>query len=161
MAGYNGQSMSNNAVAAYNDGRMPITYATSALKKQALELGIKVTLKQSRAILEEYHTGEWHHSSKHFNNVKFYNVEDTLHDWIVDGNMLPTITAPIPTVQKATYLINWIEWGGSRNRPRAYEKTFTGHGTVKGDWITFTIDGEDKPTRKKISGNHTTIKEIK
>jgi hypothetical protein len=62
MAGYAGYSMSNNAVEAYNDYKMPI----SELRKF---LGIKDI---------SFTPCEWHHSSKFYNSVDFYDARKAI-----------------------------------------------------------------------------------
>jgi hypothetical protein len=62
MSGYAGYSMSNNAVRAYNDYKMPI----SELRKF---LGIKDV---------SFGECEWHHCSKFYNTVNFYDARDAI-----------------------------------------------------------------------------------
>ena len=69
MAGYDGYSKSNNAVDAEADGRYPLTKAARIV---ARETG--VTIKEARRILQELGTGEWHHSSKFYNAVNYYDT---------------------------------------------------------------------------------------
>lgn len=62
MAGYAGYSMSNNAIDAYNDEKMPI----SILKKW---LGIKDV---------SYGACEWHHTSKEYNTTDFFDAREAI-----------------------------------------------------------------------------------
>jgi len=75
MAGYNGFSMSNNAVEAYNKGLLPLSKITASMLKDA---GIK-TKKSELKILTSNgiikHT-EWHHTSCHYNCTDFYSLDD-------------------------------------------------------------------------------------
>lgn len=69
MAGYNGYSKSNNAMTAEGEGRYPLT---TAARTVARETGI--TVKEARALLEEIGTSEYHHSSKFYNSVDYYDT---------------------------------------------------------------------------------------
>ncbi len=69
MAGYNGFSMSNNAVDAYARGLLPAS-------KAAREFGFKSTA----AVRACVHPSEWHHTSKEFNATDFYDVPGTIRD---------------------------------------------------------------------------------
>ena len=73
MAGYNGYSKSNNAVDAESEGRYPLTQAARIV---ARETGI--TVKEARSILESIGTSEYHHSSKFFNAVDYYDTEEPI-----------------------------------------------------------------------------------
>lgn len=64
MAGYNGYSKSNNAVAAEEEGLFPATIA-------AKKLGVSAA-----AIKEILHPCEWHHTSSWFNRTNYYNISD-------------------------------------------------------------------------------------
>jgi hypothetical protein len=69
MAGYNGYSKSNNAIQAEENGRFPITKAIKVVK-EATGLSSKII----RERLEASWGGEWHHSSKMYNRVKYYDA---------------------------------------------------------------------------------------
>lgn len=81
MAGYFNYSKSNNAVAAEAAGRYPLTIATKVLAKMA-----GVTQKVAREALEETWGGEWHHSSKKYNCVNYYDVVDG-GVWLVEQGL--------------------------------------------------------------------------
>lgn len=83
MAGYKGYSMSNNAVAAYEDGERP---KSKWLKKDILEcLGkceIADGIKKAAAGLtkEELQSlllvlSSWHHTSSYYNQTDFYSFD--------------------------------------------------------------------------------------
>jgi hypothetical protein len=73
MAGYDGYSKSNNAVDAEGEGRYPLTKAARIV---ARETGI--TVKAARSILLEIRTIEYHHSSKFFNCVDYYDTKEPI-----------------------------------------------------------------------------------
>jgi len=68
MSGYAGYSMSNNAVAAYDDYKMPASRAKNYLG-----------LKDLGGISES----EWHHTSKEYNCTDFYDLRDLITDDIL------------------------------------------------------------------------------
>lgn len=73
MAGYNGYSKSNNAMMAEQNGRYPMTQAVKVVRA-ATGLSTKVI----KARLEALWGGEWHHSSKMYNRVNYYDAEQLI-----------------------------------------------------------------------------------
>lgn len=67
MAGYNGYSMSNNAVAAYDSGLVPFSKLPAQIKKIGVA-NLKQFIKPS----------EWHHTSARYNCTYFYNPAEVL-----------------------------------------------------------------------------------
>ena len=91
MAGYNGFSMSNNAVTAYEEGAKPLSKWTKQAMLECIEecelncdikLLKKMPLKLMKEELLEYDS--WHHTSIHYNKTKFYSFNydkvETLDD---------------------------------------------------------------------------------
>lgn len=88
MAGYSGFSMSNNAVNAYNNGEMPLSkwskkIIIAAIEDLNINLNFDISLLNKLTVKElRYHFLEsagWHHSSKFYNCVDFYKInEDNL-----------------------------------------------------------------------------------
>lgn len=88
MAGYKGWSMSNNAVAAYENGEMPISKWSKkeiikrieeAIYYEEIELQCsleelkKLPLKFFKFYCLEYTS--WHHTSKFYNETRFYSLD--------------------------------------------------------------------------------------
>lgn len=85
MAGYNGKKMSNNAIAAYYDGKKPLSKWT----KSAILEGITGILENAEVekgvnfekLTKEELTGyflrctEWHHTGAFYNVTKFYSLD--------------------------------------------------------------------------------------
>jgi len=93
MAGYNGYSKSNNAVSAERSGRYPLIKATAVLRAKLKKEGVSLTKKQCKELLLSKGTDEWHHSSKFYNIVDYYDVFDCV-DFLFDrGIWDPT---PLP-----------------------------------------------------------------
>ena len=76
MAGYNGYSMSNNAVAAYDDGLAPASKWVEFLKNfSPVFKGIV-----ARDIIAGADADEWHHTSKQYNRTNFYSRNTLFRD---------------------------------------------------------------------------------
>lgn len=123
MAGYNGFSKSNNAIEAESCGRYPLVKAA-----QVIAANYNVTIKNAKEWLEQRGTHEYHHTSKMYNVVNYYdtNLDD---DQIED---LRSFVAPVSSFKPKVFenqIINWLEWGGTRKHPRAVCRT--GIGTVE------------------------------
>lgn len=114
MAGYNGFSKSNNAVSAERSGRYPASVV-------AKMLGIP-----SQFVKQFARTSEYHHSSKFYNVVKYYDLED-VKEWLSEegvekleewkkGQKKKTVTT------RAGCRVEWLEWSGTRNHPRATKR---------------------------------------
>ncbi len=69
MAGYDGYSKSNNALDAEDNGIFPLTHAVRIVAGRA-----SVTQKAARAALKELGPSEWHHTSKFYTRVSYYDT---------------------------------------------------------------------------------------
>jgi hypothetical protein len=146
MAGYCGFSKSNNAVRAENDGLV-------VASKLAKLLGGGVTAAIVKAAV---HANEWHHTSKFFNCVNYYQTEPLVPLFRATGlrDMVAAAHAcgercdvqeaignvrrlrKMLAAQKRTYrespqvwqncTVHWLEWSGTRNHPKAHERSATG-----------------------------------
>lgn len=83
MAGYNGYSMSNNAVAAYESGEMPLSKWTKTAILDAIFDNCEISEEKSDLIrkmtakeLEDafLQMSSWHHTSKFYNCTNFYSI---------------------------------------------------------------------------------------
>lgn len=158
MAGYNGFSMSNNAVAAYKDGEKPLSKWTKtdifdAINEQEVELkcSIEKLKKLPAKVLKEICLiySSWHHTSNHYNKTDFYSldidrienltddkIEELLSDYKADKKVESK-----PSEEK--WKCAFLEWSGSRKHPKATE--VIEEGTVKGNWF-YRKDGSKKKT---------------
>jgi hypothetical protein len=117
MAGYDGFSMSINAVDAYERGLRPASQVDSRL---------------SARLVEKFCTAaEWHHSSKNFNRVNFYDVAEVLatfglavhEDYPADPAAVAALAAPkVETVIDAC-TVRWLDWSGTKKHPKATERS--------------------------------------
>lgn len=159
MAGYNGFSMSNNAVAAYSDGEKPLSKWTksdimNAIENEHLDLKCSIS-KLSKVpvkVLKEIclYKSSWHHTSNHFNKTDFYSLDvdeiedltDEMIDRIIEESR--SIINDNPTEER--WKCAFLEWSGSRKYPKATE--VIEEGIVKGDWF-YRADGSKKKTTAK------------
>ena len=151
MAGYIEYSKSVNAAYAENNGCYPLTKAASVVAKK-----YSVSKKKAATWLKEQGTREWHHSSKFYNEVAYYDTDLEKED--VEELLCYTSADKEQLNESGVYEINWVEFTGSRNYPKKQNRQYKGGAVIKGDWITFCI-GEAK-YRKKITGNHISINKL-
>lgn len=77
--GYNGYSMSNNAIAAYANGIKPISKWNAQDAKEFGEIiGVKVKLKELKEFLLAYGEKGYHHTSSYYNETKFYSLAEAM-----------------------------------------------------------------------------------
>lgn len=156
MGGYNYQAgMSNNAVAAYEDGLKPLSNITT---RDLKEVGINISKSFAVWLAKNnyWKAAEWHHSGgSWYNEVNFYNPADLaelINDNIIDLVSLKTkfLNSKKDTIESEQLRVygTYTIWGGSRNYPRKIgEQKFTG---IKiGDWIYLDNGG-----KKRCDGNY-------
>ena len=86
MAGYNGWSMSNNAVQAYEDGEKPLSKWTKKTLVYELADALDAEPEEVAEVLKPYTVKEvknkcltyssWHHTSSRYNRTAFYELDD-------------------------------------------------------------------------------------
>ena len=132
MAGYHNFSMSNNAVAAYDNGERPISKWGKAdildLCGEKADMLSVLTLNELRKHL--LYNSSWHHTSKHYNKTEFYSFDDDALD-----NMTASAVSEIVALRKRkndTSLkrikaeITYTEWVGNyRNYRRPVDHVET------------------------------------
>ena len=148
MAGYNGHSKSNNAIEAEHRGLMTASAVAKLIGHGATAAGVVAVLRPA----------EWHHTSKMYNATDYYDYEIDQENGAEDGRDIDTEILAASKQEKggaATLtgaIVAWLEWGGTRKRPIASEKTAAGC-TVKykgGAFCTVTLPN-GKTMRKKLS----------
>ena len=158
MAGYKGWAMSNNAVAAYENGEKPLSKWTKttildAIRKQ--EIKLKCSKEKLRKLPVEALKetcliySSWHHTSSHYNKTDFYSLDINEIENLTDKKIEKLITEyktekgaenkPLEEKWKCAFL----EWSGSKRHPKATELIEVG--IVKGDWF-YREDGSKKKT---------------
>lgn len=160
MAGYNGYKMSNNAVAAYENGEKPLTKwsrseilesVEDAINTGELVLGFsKEKLKKMPVnMLKELCLSctSWHHTSKRFNRTNFYSLDFYRLPYLTDEEIDEMIAESKAATKKKSKEERWkcafLEWGGTQRHPTA--KEIIEEGTVKGNWF-YRSNGNKKKT---------------
>ena len=158
MAGYNGFSMSNNAVVAYEDGEKPLSKWTKtdifdAINEQEVELKCsieklkKLPVKVLKEICLTY--SSWHHTSNHYNKTNFYSLDVDRIENLTDDKieeLLSNYKADKKIESKLSeekWKCAFLEWSGSRKHPVATE--VIEEGIIKGNWF-YRKDGSKKKT---------------
>ena len=135
MAGYHNFSMSNNAVAAYENGEMPLSkWSKKAILAAVLDAAPDALPLLSRcplAVLRAHvlRRSSWHHTSSHYNKTDFFSLDDLLLEdltpetvvgWIREQKDVAPAADAAPSCRHGS--IAYIEWAGSRTRPRAIHR---------------------------------------
>jgi hypothetical protein len=152
--GYSNYSMSNRAVAAYREGRKPLSRITAHdLKRGGVDLPKNFAVWLAKT--KHWTPSEWHHTSSHYNDTDFYDPTD-LADLITHNEIdLEALLAEFKesqrekAAQKGTDRVKgkYAVWGGSRSRPKLE------------DWVEFTGEKRgnsiylDEGGRKNCWGN--------
>lgn len=148
MAGYNGFSMSNNAVAAYSNGEKPYSKWTKAdiLSElpEELDTAKKLTVSELKGLF--LHRTSWHHTSSHYNRTDFYSVWS---DGVTNEQILDIIANRQPVEKKAVQLVkakvHYLTWEGTRKHPKAIQHE--GYAIMNDKWA-WTEDGKKSRTAK-------------
>ncbi len=158
MAGYNGWSMSNNAVDAYENGETPLSKWRKSDILEAIEeseIELKCSIEKLRKlpvkILKEVclRYSSWHHTSNHYNETDFYSLDEerieNLTDTKIDELLIDYEVNKKEEVKltEEKWKCAFLEWGGTRKHPTATE--IIEEGTVKGDWF-YRKNGSKKKT---------------
>lgn len=161
-AGYHGYSMSNNAVAAYDNGEMPLSkWTKSAILNELVEqeanpdiiaLAKKMTVAQLKDVF--LYKSSWHHTSKMYNRTDFYSVNPDVPMDVIENalNTAKPTNEVKPSYDMAE--VSWGEWEGSRNHPKLVN--YEGYAIIKEPWA-YIIDKYGSVSKKKTSGKHFSI----
>lgn len=152
MAGYNGYSMSNNAVHAYNNGEKPLSKWTkpeilselSAMDYRS-DLVKSLTAAELKALF--LRRSSWHHTSSHYNRTDFYSVttevdEDDIQRMI--ASRTPKEPKKVAPLIKAK--VHYLEWTGTRKHPKAVDHE--DYALLNDNWA-FLQDGTKKSRSAK------------
>lgn len=161
MAGYNEWSMSNNAIAAYENGEKPLSKWTRADIFDIIvdtEIELKCSIKKLRKlpvkVLKEVCLtySSWHHTSNHYNKTNFYSLDvekiESLTDEKIDKLLIDYKTSKNAENKflEEKWECAFLEWSGSRKHPKTTE--VIEKGIIKGNWF-YRKDG----TKKKTTAN--------
>lgn len=153
MAGYYKYSMSNNAIAAYEDGEKPksrwkkseiieaIAQAISSGEVKECDLSYikKIPAKELKDLC--LRKTSYHHTSSYYNKTDFYSVDydrvsNLSKDMIESYKILDIQPDP-----EEKWICRFLEWSGTRRHPKATE--IEEEGVIKGDWF-YRKSGEKK-----------------
>ena len=172
MSGYCDFSKSNNAVSAESSGRYPASRAAKILG---------VPARFVREVCGFASHGEYHHYSKYFNRVDYFDTQEIRlwmegdADTVEERGMAFAESLAIWKAQHAEkpaakiysgVAVKWLEWGGTLAHPHATERTATGC-TVEdagGKFVTVKLatgdtvrKGRDTNGFEVISAEHVRI----
>lgn len=129
MAGYNGYSMSNNAVDAYESGEKPMSKWTKTEMLKAIPAEYRDGFKGFKAAILKnvlLRESSWHHTSSHYNRTYFYAVVEIDEDnaaALIARCESQSAAAPVKKEEpkKSIHRVKYLVWGGTRKRPKAEE----------------------------------------
>jgi len=148
MSGYSGFSMSNNAVMAYDEGKLPAS-------KLAKKLG--VTTAAVRSVLRPC---EWHHTSSQYNSTDFFDIDEIEDSELAEMKRLSKDekkAAKVSTAFRAK--VSWLDWSGSRKHPTCTEREEVANVVLKGKTYTIALDN-GHTFRKRVGTNGFGVEEI-
>jgi hypothetical protein len=146
MAGYAGYSMSNNAVDAHDAGRVPASAVTAATLTAA---GLPLTVAQFRRGVAAgvIRSGEWHHTSKHFNPTAFFDLADLAAELAEGGWSIDDIPAEPCATPERRVTLTFDQWEGSHTRGSFVR--YVAAATVRANWAHLDDGG-----KKRLDGAH-------
>ncbi len=182
MAGYNGWSMSNNAVDAYSEGKAPLSVWTKAkilseIKKGTedydvnveYELLSRLSLAKLRALCLV--SCEYHHTSKYYNRTDFYEINWCWLEDITADELSAIVVAD--KAERAAHKqdnkggaeavryradVKYIEWSGTRNYPKRTNYELNNVWVEeRGCFFVVYDDNGKELVRKKMGSNGTYV----
>ncbi len=152
MAGYNNFSKSNNAIDAESNGRFPASVVAKKLKVP------------TSVITDNHSPCEWHHSSKAYNKVDYYDLED-ISTWLGTTKGKAAVEAAKAALKSGATIyhnchVEWLEWSGSLRNAKCTEKKANGATvSVKGVTATVTL-ATGETFQKRLSTNGFSFKAV-
>ena len=171
-SGYNGYSMSNRAVEAYEDGEKPLSKWRKAeiidkVKELDIKFNIELLKKVKLNILKDFllKKSSWHHTSSYCNSTDFYSLDVDYIEELTSRDIEKLILRgkkekAVRQEEEPKRLANfyYLEWGGSRKHPRAYEHKLEGVYVQKKGCFYHVFDKDgDFILKKKIGSNGTEV----
>lgn len=175
-SGYNGYSMSNRAVEAYDNGEKPLSKWTKAaiidevkdnIDENNTPFTMAVLEKAPKAVLVDLllRRSSWHHTSSYCNSTDFYSVDIDLLKQLTNEAIKESVEShktttckKEPVVNKYKGIIRYLEWSGTRNHPKATEMELKDVNIEeKGCFYIVTDDKGSQLLKKKIGSNGTYV----
>lgn len=174
-SGYSGYSMSNRAVEAYDNGEKPLSKWTKADMLEVIEAYISgkdmafnmTSLKKApKVVIAELVLikSSWHHTSSYCNATEFYAINLDILDQLTDEKIKKAVEAhrkslaEAPSVNRYKGTIQYLEWSGTRNHPKATKCELSDVNIEeKGCFYIVTDDSGNILLKKKIGSNGTSV----
>ena len=166
-SGYNGYSMSNRAVEAYENGEKPLSRwrkadminAISEIDEEKAAAFAKVRIAELKSCILT--RSSWHHTSNRCNRTDFYSIDfDLVRRMSLDDiaalskKERPAMREPV----RRLGTIKYLEWSGTRAHPRATECCLRDvYIEEKGCYYIVTDKSGKQLLRKKIDSNGTFV----
>ena len=135
MAGYQEYSKSNNAVEAENKGLKTASNIAKYLSKKYKKYYGCTAIDIKKVLCSK----EWHHTSCWYNKTDYYDIVDL--SFLGYRQELQKIIRERKDIKSIIYnncTVEWLEWEGTRKRPKAIKKNgyncvveFNGKSTYK------------------------------
>lgn len=168
-SGYNGFSMSNMAVWAYEDGEKPLSKWRKAdiieaveeiiEDKELIKLIKKVNLTTLKDKMLVY--SSWHHTSSRCNKTDFYKINVGFVENLnkEDVEQMIEIKPKKKEAEENVYFGNfkYLEWSGSRRHPKAAEKTLENVKVIEKGCFYHVYKDNEFIIKKKINSNGTIL----
>lgn len=174
-SGYNGYSMSNRAREAYENGEKPLSKWTKAdimqeVKDFSAENKLSFTMsllaKAPKAVITDLVLikSSWHHTSSFVNRTDFYKIDTNILSKLTDERIEEaieshkTIANAEPYIIKYKGTIEYLEWSGTRNHPKATKCELKDVNIEeKGCFYLITDASGNLILKKKIGSNGTYV----
>lgn len=168
MAGYNGYSMSNNAVTAYEFGEKPKSkWKKNQIMKELKEAGIEaeklsaINKLSAKAVKKNFlYKSSWHHTSSHYNRTEFYSV-DTDKAEEIELDQIPHLEIAKEEPKQILYKANivYCTWEGTRNHPKCIKHKLE-RVLVEEKGCFYYFHNGKEIIKKKIGSNGTVVTKI-
>ena len=174
-SGYSGYSMSNRAREAYDDGEKPLSKWSKAgiieaveeyAEETELHFDINLLKKLKVADLKRLvlYRSSWHHTSSYANRTDFYDIDRDKLATLTDEEINRILVRPSENTKNVlvpkTYRgdIFYLEWGGTRNHPKATERKLENVNIEeKGCFYIVTDDNGKLLLKKKFDSRGTQV----
>ncbi len=169
-SGYDGYSMSNRAVEAYENGEKPLSkwrktdiiYAIAKIDKEKAKALKKVRL----SVLKDHLLTEtgWHHTSKFCNETSFYSIDEDYIEELTPEDIEALVNEKVEktkeTSDKFRGDITYYEWERRRGQHGYYkypnDVTLKDVNIEKRGWFYYVTDDKGKLLLKKMTTSHGT-----
>lgn len=173
MAGYYNYSMSNNAVAAYQDGEKPLSkwskteilsaiHHIDANKAKMLE-SIRLDILRERFLYES----SWHHTSSKYNRTKFYSINEDAVSELTSEDIavlyrLSHTAQPVKSAVKYLANFEYVEWCGKGRYKKPVRHLLQNVIVEEKGCFYFVYNSETQSLilRKKIDSNGTKVEKL-